>query len=264
MTLTPDTGYEVGRIEVVDADGQRALYTPPAGTVTFTMPVLSGDPVNDPVNAGQEHRSARGFAPTATYSRIRKPSASHQRGRHGHGHPGLQAVTLTSAHEGYELASLSVTDSDGIPYERSMTRHAVRFTSRGRPRRRALQRGATGTVTGAADTIGSAGAPSARPWTAQADAALMARSMSCSEPQPQPGQAQALLDALGPSRDLTSQAERRPTSSVRQHHSGAHGPIHSRGRRDLNEHLGYAMQSLQAASNSITDAVAGVATCSAT
>ena len=69
VTLTPDTGYEVGRIEVVDADGASVPYDydPAAGTVTFTMPVLSGDPVNDPVNARAKNTVGRvACAPTAT------------------------------------------------------------------------------------------------------------------------------------------------------------------------------------------------------
>ena len=68
------------------------------------------------------------------------------------------------------------------------------------------------------------------------------------------------LDALGKlSSDLTS-AGSAAADIIGAGNSiaGAMGPYIAEAAVNLNEHLGYAMQSLQAASNSITDAVAGV------
>lgn len=46
VTLRPNTGYMVGNIEIVDADGYAVgyIYDDATNTVLFTMPTLSGDP----------------------------------------------------------------------------------------------------------------------------------------------------------------------------------------------------------------------------
>lgn len=277
VTLTPDTGYEVGRIEVVDADGASVPYDydPAAGTVTFTMPVLSGDPVNDPVNARAKNTVVRvAFAPTATYFEDTQSPVSIATSAGGTvtatpGSSGIYVLDI-SANEGYELASLSVTDESGaaIPYERINdlgTQYAFTLPASGRACVSAsFQRVSDwDIVTGAADTIGSAGsALSSAMDNAQADAgALMAKlNELLRNPNPSPDEAQALLDALGRlSSDLTSAGgAAADIIGAGNTIAGAMGPYIAEAAVNLNEHLGYAMQSLQAASNSITDAVAGV------
>lgn len=120
VELRPDTGYEVGSIEIADADGASVPYDydPAAGTVTFTMPVLSGDPVNDPVNARAKNTVVRvAFAPTATYFEDTQSPVSIATSAGGTvtatpGSSGIYVLDI-SANEGYELASLSVTDESG-------------------------------------------------------------------------------------------------------------------------------------------------------
>ena len=277
VTLTPDTGYEVGRIEVVDADGASVPYDydPAAGTVTFTMPVLSGDPVNDPVNARAKNTVVRvAFAPTATYFEDTQSPVSIATNAGGtvtatQGSSGIYVLDI-SPNNGYELASLSVTDESGaaVPYERIDnlgTQYAFTLPASGRACVSAnFQRVSDwDIVTGAADTIGSAGsALSSAMDNAQADAgALMAQlNELLRNPNPSQAEAQALLDALGRlSSDLTSAGgAAADIIGAGNTIAGAMGPYIAEAAVNLNEHLGYAMQSLQAASNSITDAVAGV------
>ena len=277
VTLTPDAGYEVGSIEIADADGASVHYDydPAAGAVTFTMPVLSGDPVNDPVNARAKNTVVRvAFAPTATYFEDTQSPVSIATSAGGTvtatpGSSGIYVLDI-SANEGYELASLSVTDESGaaIPYERINdlgTQYAFTLPASGRACVSAsFQRVSDwDIVTGAADTIGSAGsALSSAMDNAQADAgALMAKlNELLRNPNPSPDEAQALLDALGRlSSDLTSAGgAAADIIGAGNTIAGAMGPYIAEAAVNLNEHLGYAMQSLQAASNSITDAVAGV------
>lgn len=277
VELRPDTGYEVGPIEIADADGASVLYDydPASRTVTFTMPVLSGDPVNDPVNARAKNTVVRvAFVPTATYFEDTQSPVSIATSAGGTvtatpGSSGIYVLDI-SANEGYELASLSVTDESGaaIPYERINdlgTQYAFTLPASGRACVSAsFQRVSDwDIVTGAADTIGSAGsALSSAMDNAQADAgALMAKlNELLRNPNPSPDEAQALLDALGRlSSDLTSAGgAAADIIGAGNTIAGAMGPYIAEAAVNLNEHLGYAMQSLQAASNSITDAVAGV------
>lgn len=276
VELRPDTGYEVGRIEIADADGASVLYNydPASRTLTFTMPVLSGDPVNDPVNARAKNTVVRvAFVPTETYFDETGSQVSIATNAGGtvtatQGSSGIYVLDI-SPNNGYELASLSVTDENGaaIPYERINdlgTQYAFTLSSSRAYVNASFQRVSDwDIVTGAADTIGSAGsALSSAMDNAQADAsALMAQlNELLRNPNPSQAEAQALLDALGKlSSDLTS-AGGAAADIIGAGNSiaGAMGPYIAEAAVNLNEHLGYAMQSLQAASNSITDAVAGV------
>lgn len=276
VELRPDTGYEVGRIEIADADGASVPYNydPASRTLTFTMPVLSGDPVNDPVNARAKNTVVRvAFVPTETYFDETGSQVSIATNAGGtvtatQGSSGIYVLDI-SPNNGYELASLSVTDENGaaIPYERINdlgTQYAFTLSSSRAYVNASFQRVSDwDIVTGAADTIGSAGsALSSAMDNAQADAsALMAQlNELLRNPNPSQAEAQALLDALGKlSSDLTS-AGGAAADIIGAGNSiaGAMGPYIAEAAVNLNEHLGYAMQSLQAASNSITDAVAGV------
>lgn len=276
VELRPDTGYEVGRIEIADADGASVPYNydPASRTLTFTMPVLSGDPVNDPVNARAKNTVVRvAFVPTETYfdetgSQVSIATSAGGTVTATRGSSGIYVLDI-SPNNGYELASLSVTDENGaaIPYERINdlgTQYAFTLSSSRAYVNASFQRVSDwDIVTGAADTIGSAGsALSSAMDNAQADAsALMAQlNELLRNPNPSQAEAQALLDALGKlSSDLTS-AGGAAADIIGAGNSiaGAMGPYIAEAAVNLNEHLGYAMQSLQAASNSITDAVAGV------
>ena len=276
VELRPDTGYEVGRIEIADADGASVPYNydPASRTLTFTMPVLSGDPVNDPVSARAKNTVVRvAFVPTETYFVETGSQVSIATNAGGtvtatQGSSGIYVLDI-SPNNGYELASLSVTDENGaaIPYERINdlgTQYAFTLSSSRAYVNASFQRVSDwDIVTGAADTIGSAGsALSSAMDNAQADAsALMAQlNELLRNPNPSQAEAQALLDALGKlSSDLTS-AGSAAADIIGAGNSiaGAMGPYIAEAAVNLNEHLGYAMQSLQAASNSITDAVAGV------
>lgn len=276
VELRPDTGYEVGRIEIADADGASVPYNydPASRTLTFTMPVLSGDPVNDPVSARAKNTVVRvAFVPTETYFVETGSQVSIATNAGGtvtatQGSSGIYVLDI-SPNNGYELASLSVTDENGaaIPYERINdlgTQYAFTLSSSRAYVNASFQRVSDwDIVTGAADTIGSAGsALSSAMDNAQADAsALMAQlNELLRNPNPSQAEAQALLDALGKlSSDLTS-AGGAAADIIGAGNSiaGAMGPYIAEAAVNLNEHLGYAMQSLQAASNSITDAVAGV------
>ena len=276
VELRPNTGYEVGRIEIADADGASVPYNydPASRTLTFTMPVLSGDPVNDPVNARAKNTVVRvAFVPTETYfdetgSQVSIATSAGGTVTATQGSSGIYVLDI-SPNNGYELASLSVTDENGaaIPYERINdlgTQYAFTLSSSRAYVNASFQRVSDwDIVTGAADTIGSAGsALSSAMDNAQADAsALMAQlNELLRNPNPSQAEAQALLDALGKlSSDLTS-AGSAAADIIGAGNSiaGAMGPYIAEAAVNLNEHLGYAMQSLQAASNSITDAVAGV------
>ncbi|MGI6027643.1 MAG: GLUG motif-containing protein [Candidatus Scatomorpha sp.] len=277
VELRPDTGYEVGRIEVADADGASVAYDydPALRTVTFIMPVLSGDPVNDPVNARAKSTVVRvAFVPTETYFYETGSQVSIATNAGGtvtatQGSGGIYVLDI-NPNNGYELASLSVTDENGaaVPFERIDnlgTQYAFTLPASGRACVNAsFQRVSDwDIVSGAADTIGSAGSALGSAMDnalADADALMAELNRLLQNPNPSQAEAQALLDALGRlSSDLTSAGgAAADIIGAGNTIAGAMGPYIAEAAVNLNEHLGYAMQSLQAASNSITDAVAGV------
>lgn len=70
ITIEYDTGYELDRIEIVDADGNNVPYTLNAGKTecSFIMPAKEGDPVNDPMHAVAKNTVVRvSFRPSAAY-----------------------------------------------------------------------------------------------------------------------------------------------------------------------------------------------------
>ncbi len=276
ITLSPDPGYVSGPVEIVDADGQSISPSYiDENTFTFTMPTLSGDPVNDPVNARAKNTVVRvAFVPSDTYFDDTGSSVCISTNPGGsvtsaQGSGSIYTLSV-SPDDGYELASLSVTDENGaaIPFERIDnlgTQYAFTLPASGRACVTAsFQRVSDwDVVSGAADIIDSAGSELGSAMdNAQADAnELMNRlNQLLQNPNPSDAEVQALLDALSRlSNDLTS-AGGAAADIIGAGNSiaGAMAPYIAEAAVKLNEHLGYAMQSLQAASNSITDAVAGV------
>lgn len=121
LTVTPNTGYELGAIEAYDADGAAVALTPGAGgTYTFVMPTLSGDPVNDPVNSVAKSVVVRAsFKPTAAYTTdvgsviLESSYGGVISADNLNPTTEKKTVNLTIAPtEGYELSSLNVTYTD--------------------------------------------------------------------------------------------------------------------------------------------------------
>ena len=117
------------------------------------------------------------------------------------------------------------------------------------------------TVAGAADTIGTAGdrlGTAIDSATAQSNALMTALNELLQSRDP--NDVQAVLDALNALSGSLTTAGGAVTDVIGAANTiaGTTAPYIAEAAVRLNEHLGYAMQSLQAASNSITDAVAGV------
>ncbi len=275
--LYPERGYEVGNIEIVDADGYSVAYSYDAAlnTVAFTMPTLSGDPVNDPVNARAKNTVVRvSFVPTATYfdetgSTVRISTSAGGTVTADNYAPavGTGATLRVSAARGYELSGLYATASDGstvslsrlddlgTQYGFTMPEGTVDITA-------TFRRGTDwSTVTGAADTIGAAGDRLGNAInSATVESNVLMNALDQLLQSRDPNDVQAVLDALNALSNSLTTAGGTVTDIISAANTiaGTTAPYIADAAVRLNEHLGYAMQSLQAASNSITDAVAGV------
>ena len=279
VSLLPDAGYEVGNIEIVDADGYAVgyIYDDVTGTVIFTMPTLSGDPVNDPVNARAKNTVVRvSFVPEATYFentgntlRISTGAGGTVTADNYAPAAGMQVTLYVGTERGYELSGLYVTASDGTSptlarlddlgtmYSFTMPEGTADVTA-------TFRRGSDwDTVADAADTIGAAGDQLGTAFdnaSAQSQVLMAKLNELLNSPNPSEAQIQALLDALNALSGSLTAAGGAVTDVIGAANTiaGTTGPYVTDAVVALNEHLGYAMQSLQAASNSITDAVAGV------
>lgn len=271
--FTPDLGYGVGQVEVVDADGAAVPYSfLDANTLSFTMPTLSGDPANDPVNARAKAVVVRAaFSPAADYFEqtgspvcISTTAGGSVTAAPGSG--GICVLTV-SPDKGYELAALSVMDETGAPVQCQRlddlgTQYAFTLPASNRARVEArFQRVSDwDVVTGAAGTIDAAGAVLGSTMDrvqADADQVMAELDKLINGGGTDPAALLAALEKL--SGDLTAAGGAAADiigagSSI----AGAMAPYIAEAAVNLNEHLGYAMQSLQAASNSLTSAVAGV------
>lgn len=123
ITVTPETGYKMSSISVIDADGNSVSVAPASGDkkYDFIMPTESGDPINDPVNAVAKNTVVRiEFTTVSDYASVTgntvaitsnpggKISASNYKAAAG------ETVTLTvSKNEGYDLTALAITDVNG-------------------------------------------------------------------------------------------------------------------------------------------------------
>ncbi len=277
--ITPERGYEVGNIEIVDADGHAVgyIYDEVTGTVIFTMPTLSGDPVNDPVNAKAKNTVVRvSFTPAATYFEDTGYTVRISAGAGGTvtassyaPAPGTPVTLSVGTQRGYELSGLYVTASDGTAVPLSRLDDLGTQYSFTMPEGRAdvvatFRRGSDwSTVSGAADTIGAAGdklGTAMDSATAQSQALMTALNALLGSQNPSEDQIQAVLGALNALSGSLTTAGGAVTDVIGAANTiaGTTAPYIAEAAVRLNEHLGYAMQSLQAASNSITDAVAGV------
>lgn len=276
ITLSPEPGYAPGQAEVVDADGAAVPFSYlDENTIIFTMPTLSGDPASDPVNARAKAVVVRlTFTPLGNYFEVTGSSVCLSSGTGGviTSNVGANGIVTLDVYpdNGYELAGLSATDEAGQALQLQRlddlgTQYAFSLPSSGKAYASAsFQRVSDwDVVSGAADTIGAASSElGAAMDNAQADAdELMYRlDELLKNTNPTEGQVQALLAALEQlSSDLTSAGGAAADiigagSSI----AGAMAPYIAEAAVNLNEHLGQAISSLQAASNSITDAVAGV------
>ena len=279
VTLRPNTGYMVGNIEIVDADGYAVgyIYDDATNTVLFTMPTLSGDPVNDPVNARAKNTVVRvSFVPAATYFEDTGNTVRISTGAGGTvtassyaPTPGTPVTLSISTERGYELSGLYVTASDGTSptltrlddlgtqYSFTMPAGTADVTA-------TFKRGSDwSTVTDAADTIGAAGdklGTAIDSATAQSNVLMTALNALLNSQNPSEDQIQAVLNALNALSGSLTTAGGAVTDVIGAANTiaGTTAPYVAEAAVRLNEHLGYAMQSLQAASNSITNAVAGV------
>ncbi len=277
--LYPERGYEVGNIEIVDADGHAVgyIYDEVTGAVIFTMPTLSGDPVNDPVNAKAKNTVVRvSFTPAATYFEDTGYTVRISAGAGGTvtassyaPTPGTPVTLSVGTQRGYELSGLYVTASDGTAVPLSRLDDLGTQYSFTMPEGRAdvvatFRRGSDwSTVSGAADTIGAAGdklGTAMDSATAQSQALMTALNALLGSQNPSEDQIQAVLGALNALSGSLTTAGGAVTDVIGAANTiaGTTAPYIAEAAVRLNEHLGYAMQSLQAASNSITDAVAGV------
>lgn len=276
VELFPDPGYVIGRIEVVDADGSAVnyIFDDVSKTVVFTMPTLSGDPINDPVNARAKSTVVRvAFAPAEDYFAQLPDSAvciNTSAGGSVSAAPGSGGVYVLSvaANEGYELASLSVTDETGAPVQLQRlddlgTQFAFTLPGSGMAYVDAVfQRGSDwDSVSGAADTIGAAGDRLGGAMDqAQADTDVLMDALNKLLNSQDPADVQPVLDALDRLSGDLGAAGGAVTDVIGAANSIANitAPYVAEAAVNLNKHLGYAMDSLRAASNSITNAVAGV------
>ena len=277
--LYPERGYEVGNIEIVDADGHAVeyIYDEVTKTIIFTMPTLSGDPVNDPVNARAKNTVVRvSFTPAATYFEDTNYTVRISAGAGGTVTASSYApaagtpVTLSiSTQRGYELSGLYVTASDGTSPTLTRlddlgTQYSFTMPEGTADVVATFRRGSDwSTVTDAADTIGAAGdrlGTAIDSATAQSQALMDALNALLGSQNPSEDQIQAVLGALNDLSGSLTTAGGAVTDVIGAANTiaGTTAPYIAEAAVRLNEHLGYAMQSLQAASNSITDAVAGV------
>ncbi len=272
VELFPDPGYVIGRIEVVDADGSAVnyIFDDVSKTVVFTMPTLSGDPVN----ARAKSTVVRvAFAPAEDYFAQLPDSAvciNTSAGGTVSAAPGSGGVYVLSVapNEGYELASLSVTDETGAPVQLQRlddlgTQFAFTLPGSGMAYVDAVfQRGSDwDSVSGAADTIGAAGDRLGGAMDqAQADTDVLMEALNKLLNSQDPADVQPVLDALDRLSGDLGAAGGAVTDVIGAANSIANitAPYVAEAAVNLNKHLGYAMDSLRAASNSITNAVAGV------
>lgn len=261
MTLRPNTGYMVGNIEIVDADGYAVgyIYDDATNTVLFTMPTLSGDPVNDPVNARAKNTVVRvSFVPAATYFEDTGNTVRISTGAGGTvtassyaPTPGTPVTLSISTERGYELSGLYVTASDGTSptltrlddlgtqYSFTMPAGTADVTA-------TFKRGSDwSTVTDAADTIGAAGdklGTAIDSATAQSQALMDALNELLNSPNPSEPQIQAVLDALNALSNSLTTAGGAVTDVIGAANTiaGTTAPYIAEAAVRLNEHLGYA------------------------
>ena len=123
FTVTPEPGYKLNSIVALDEDGNDVVLKTTDGTVyTMIMPIKSGDPVNDPVNAIAKNTVIRAsFVPTDDWQ-AQNPEAnvcvvSNEGGRltatPAKAVKDEKVVIGVRMNEGYAMSVLKVTDKDG-------------------------------------------------------------------------------------------------------------------------------------------------------
>ena len=283
LTVTPTvnagTGvaYELERIEACDADGKAVNLTKSGeNTYTFTMPTLSGDPVNDPVNSVAKSVVVRAsFTPTAAYTaRVRLVSTYGGVISADDLEPADGAIGYTikvTPAEGYELNSLNVTDNYGDVRITKLDNLGTRYSFD-------VSDSPTVQVTATFKPMSD--------WDVVVDAAdtIDARSADLQVAMDAAGvDADALKTALGYTYD--SESGQWVSGGTTDYNAAAEaavflaedlttagaaaadvisatstmlqvlGPYVSEAAQAANEHLGLALDDMQAASNSLTDAI---------
>ena len=119
LTVTPGAGYSLNSIGAWDADGAKLELVENAdGTYSFEMPVLSGDPISDPVNAKAKNTVIRAsFAPNDSYADrvvLSSTYGGYISTEQQNAAAGQTVSIAVEPNEGYELFNLTVVkNSEG-------------------------------------------------------------------------------------------------------------------------------------------------------
>ncbi len=267
LTVTPGAGYSLNSIEVWDADGaQLELAANPDGTYSFEMPILSGDPITDPVNAKAKNTVVRAsFAPNDSYTDrvvLSSTCGGYISTEQQNAAAGQTVTIAVKPDEGYELFNLSIVKDSAEGYEDIApsrmddlgTTYSFVMPASGEAAlvSASFQRKSDwAIVEDMADIINIRSAElSAAMDSARANFEALKNSLNLGSAEDVPALLSDLISDL-----LTAGSSVRDIISATEQLVDALAPYVSEAVQKLNKDLGFALTFLKAAANSLTDAV---------